>query len=254
LLGPVDDRLFASASVQSGERAIDVGCGCGATTIALARRVAPGGHVLGLDISEQMLVRARERARTELSVTFALADATTYEFAPGAADLAISRFGVMFFADPVTAFANLRKGLRTGGRLVFACWRAAKLNPWVTLPLREAQKHAPPMPETGPEDPGPFAFASEERVRKILADAGYRDIALAPHDFELDIAGGRGLDAAVDTAVSIGPASRILQDQSEDVRAAAAADIRAALLPHARGDVVPLGVATWIVAAVNPGG
>jgi SAM-dependent methyltransferase len=254
LLRPVDERLFASASVQRGERAIDIGCGCGATTIALAREVAPGGEVLGLDISEQMLGRARERAGAEPSVTFALADATIYKFASRAADIAISRFGVMFFADPVIAFVNLRTGLRTGGRLVLACWRAAKLNPWMTLPLREASKHAPPLPETGPEDPGPFSFASDERIRNILAASGYGDIALAPHDFELDLAGGRGLDAAVETAMSIGPASRSLRDQSEDVRAAAAADIRSAFAPHARGASVPLGAAMWIVTAVNPGG
>ena len=158
----------------------------------------------------------------------------------------------MFFADPARSFANLRKGLKPGGRLVFACWREAKQNPWLIVPLREATKHAPPLPETNPEDPGPFAFASEARVRKILSDAGFADIVLEPHDLELDIAVGGGLDKAVHAAMTIGPTSRMLDGQSEPVRAAAAADIRKALAAHARGDAVPLGAAIWIVRATNP--
>jgi hypothetical protein len=158
----------------------------------------------------------------------------------------------MFFADPAKSFANLRKGLKVGGRLAFACWREAKQNPFFILPLREAAKHAPPLPETNPEDPGPFAFANEARVRRILTDAGFADIALTPHDLELDIAIGRGLETAVQAAVSIGPTSRMLDGQSEAVRAAATADIRKALATHARGDSVPLGAAIWIVTATNP--
>ena len=118
--------------------------------------------------------------------------------------------------------------------------------------MREAGKHAPPLPETNPEDPGPFAFASEARVRKILSDAGFADIVLEPHDLELDIAVGGGLDMAVRAAMTIGPTSRMLDGQSEAVRAAATADIRKALAAHARGDSVPLGAAIWIVRATNP--
>jgi SAM-dependent methyltransferase len=165
----------------------------------------------------------------------------------------VSRFGVMFFADPAKSFANLRQGLKPGGRLVFACWREPKQNPWLIVPLREAGKHAPPLPETNPEDPGPFAFASEARVRRILSDAGFADIDLEPQDLELDIAVGRGLDTAVHAAMTIGPTSRLLDGQSEAVRVAATADIRKALAAHARGDSVPLGAAIWIVTARNPG-
>jgi len=200
-----------------------------------------------------MLERARERAPAGLPLRFALGDAATHELTPCWADLVVSRFGVMFFADPARAFANLRHGLRPGGRLAFACWHAAELNPWMIAPLREASKHAPPLPEVGPEDPGPFSFADEKRVRRILREAGYDDIALHPYEFDLDIALGRGLDTAVVTALASGPTSRILDGQSEAVRAAAAAAIRAALAPHARGASVPLGAAIWIVTAVNPG-
>ena len=251
VLSPVSDRLIAAANPRPGERVIDVGCGCGATTIDFAARVTPGGEVLGLDLSEPMLARARERA-AGLPARFVLADATVYDFDPEGADLAASRFGVMFFANPARSFANLRKGVKPGGRLAFACWRAAKQNPFFVVPLREAGKHAPPLPEMDPEAPGPFALADPARVRRILSDAGYADIAVKPHDLELDIAAGRGLDAAVKAAMTIGPTSRMLDGQSEAVRAAVEADIRKALAGHARADSVPLGGAIWIVTATNP--
>ena len=253
VLRPVSDRLIAAADPKPGERVIDVGCGCGATTIDFAARVSPGGEVLGLDISQPMLARARERAPKTSPISFELADATVYDFEPEAADLATSRFGVMFFADPTKSFANLRKGLKPTGRLAFACWREAKQNPFFILPLREACKHAPPLPETDPEAPGPFAFASEARVRRILSDAGYADIVLKPHELELDIAVGRGLETAVHAAMTIGPTSRLLDGQSQAVYAAAAEDIRKALAARARGDNVPLGAAIWIVTATNSG-
>jgi SAM-dependent methyltransferase len=252
VLRPVSDRLIAAAEPKPGDRVVDVGCGCGATTIDFAARVSPGGETLGLDISEPMLARARERAQPNRSIRFELADATVYDFERHEADLIVSRFGVMFFADPAKSFANLRKGLKAGGRLAFACWREAKQNPFFILPLREAAKHAPPLPETKPEDPGPFAFASEARVRRILGDAGFADIVLTPHDLELDIAIGRGLETAVRAATTIGPTSRMLDGQSEAVRVAATADIRKALAVHERGESVPLGAAIWIVTATNP--
>jgi SAM-dependent methyltransferase len=252
VLRPVSDRLIAAADAKPGQRIIDIGCGCGDTTIDFAARVMPGGEVLGLDISEPMLARGRERAPSGLPARFVLADATVYDFEPGWADLAVSRFGVMFFADPARSFANLRRGLKPGARLAFACWREAKQNPWMMIPLREAKKHAPPLPETNPEDPGPFAFADDARVRRILGAAGFADIVVTPVDLDLDLAIGRGLDAAVAGALGIGPTSRILDGQPEAVRAAAAADIRKALAERAKGDSVPLGAAIWIVTAVNP--
>ncbi|MBV9287788.1 MAG: methyltransferase domain-containing protein, partial [Hyphomicrobiales bacterium] len=185
-------------------------------------------------------------------VRFVVADAAAHPLTPDWADLIVSRFGVMFFADPALAFGNLRRGLRRGGRMVFVCWREAKLNPFFVVPLRAAANHVPPLPELGPEDPGPFAFADPARVRRILDQAGFVDVDLEPHELKLDIAVGRGLEAAVEAALTIGPASRMLEDQSEAVRAAAAASVRAALAPHAEGDRVPLMGAIWIVRARNP--
>jgi SAM-dependent methyltransferase len=252
LLAPVAEVLLDRVAARGGEIVLDIGCGCGVTSIALARRVAPGGRVLGIDVSSPMLERARQLAPKGLPVDFALADATVYPFEPGRADLLCSRFGVMFFADPAQSFANMRCGLRGGARLVFACWREPRENPWLLLPLQEAYRHVPRLPEVGPEDPGPFSFAAERRVRGILERAGFRAIELEPIDLSLDLADGRGLDAAVDAALGIGPASRALEGQPAALRAAAAESIRAALAQYQAGDAVPLPGAIWIVTATNP--
>ena len=252
LLAPVAELLLERAAPRAGESVLDIGCGWGGTAFALARRVAPGGRVLGVDVSELMLARARELAPPELPVAFALGDATVYPFEPGKADLLFSRFGVMFFADPARSFANMRKGLRSRGRAVFACWREPRHNPWLMLPLQEAYRHVPRLPETGPEDPGAFSFAAESRVRDILGHAGFAAVNLEPVALTLDIAIDGGLDAAVATASGIGPTSRALEGQPQALQAAALRSIRAGLAKYQAGNRVPLPGAIWIVTAVNP--
>jgi ubiquinone/menaquinone biosynthesis C-methylase UbiE len=252
LLAPVAEVLLDRCAARPGEFVLDIGCGWGGIALALARRVAPGGQVLGVDVSELMLARARELLPRGLPLEFALGDATVYPFTPGRADLLCSRFGVMFFADPVRSFTNMRRGLRRGARVAFACWREPRENPWLMVPLQEAYRHVPRLPEVGPEDPGAFSFAAERRVRDILQRAGFDAIRLEPVDLSLDLAGGAGLEAAVNTAAGIGPTSRALEGQSAAVQAAALAAIRAALAAHQVGARVPLAGAIWIVTAVNP--
>jgi len=252
ILAPISEILIEAAGAAPGERALDIGCGCGATTFDLAARLAPGGQVIGLDISAPMLERAQARTLAGLPATFVVGDATVHKFAAGWADLLISRFGVMFFADPALSFANMRKGLAPGGRVVFACWREPRDNPWLMLPLREAYKHVPRLPDLSPEDPGPFAFADPERVRAILLAAGFVDIVLTRHDLRLDIAAGKGFEAAMATTLEIGPTSRALDGQPEALQRAAAAAIREALQPYRQGQGVWLGASIWIVSARNP--
>ena len=249
LLAPIADILIDRAKPKVGERVIDVGCGSGATTMAFARKVGPSGHVLGVDVSGPMLEQARAGAPTNASVEFVQADATVYPFQPAGADLVASRFGVMFFADPAKSFANMHGALRPSGRLAFICWREPRENPWMMAPLQAVYKHAPKLPQQGPEDPGPFSFAAEARVHRILDAAGFKGIAMEPCDLALDIAIGGGLDAAVSGALDIGPASRALQDQPEAVREAAKGSIREALAPYVKGSAVALGGAIWIVTA-----
>ena len=249
VLGPVSDVLIDRARAAAGEWVVDVGCGCGAVAIALGQQVGPAGHVLGVDISAPMLARARQLLPPGLPVEFALADATVYPFVPASFDLVVSRFGVMFFGEPARSFANLRRALRPSGRLTFACWRDPRENPFFMAPLQAVYKHAPKLPRPEPEDPGPFSFASEERVRRILGEAGFTGIELEPCNLALDVAVGRGLDMAVQSALEIGPAARALAEQPPDVVAAATQSIREALAAYLSGQSVPLPAAIWIVTA-----
>ena len=252
LLAPVAAVLLERAAARAGEVVLDIGCGWGGIAVALAGRVAPGGRVLGVDVSELMLARARELAPSGLPVEFVLGDATVYPFEPGKADLLVSRFGVMFFADPARAFANMRKALRGGARVAFACWREPRENPWLMVPLQEAYRHVPRLPETGPEDPGAFSLAAESRVRDILGRAGFTAVQLEPVGLTLDLGVGRGLDAAVATATGIGPTSRALEGQPPALQAAVLQSIRAALERYQAGNRVSLPGAIWIVTATNP--
>ncbi len=249
VLAPASAALIKAAAAKAGEHVIDIGCGCGATSIEIGQQVGAAGSVLGIDISEQMLARARQRTPAGAPVTFIDADATIHPFQPARADLLVSRFGVMFFAEPARAFANMRSALKPGGRLVFVCWRAPKLNPFFLVPLRAAYKHVPKLPEVAPDDPGPFSFQSEERVQRILSEAGFGAVTMTPLDMMLDLARGQGLDAAVETALAVGPANRALMDQPQAARAAAIAEIRATLAAAQVGQAVPLGASIWVVGA-----
>jgi SAM-dependent methyltransferase len=249
LLAPVTDILIDRAKAKTGERIVDVGCGCGDSSIALSQKVGPTGHVTGIDISAPMLAVARQRVAAGALVDFLLADATVYPFVSGSFDLLVSRFGVMFFAEPAASFANLRGALRSSGRLTFACWREPRDNPFFMAPLQAVYKHAPKLPQLGPDDPGPFSFASKARVHRILGEAGFSGIEMEPCNLALDLAVGRGLDAAVEGALEIGPAARALAEQPPDVRAAAANSIREALATFVSGQKVLLPASIWVVTA-----
>jgi SAM-dependent methyltransferase len=253
ILAPTLALLLDRAAVAAGERVVDIGCGCGVSALELARKVQPGGRVLGVDVSAPMLARARQRASADLPLEFTLGDATVHAFEPGWADVIVSRFGVMFFADPVLAFRNMRTGLRTGGRLAFVCWREPARNAWRSLPLQEASRFVPRSAVTDPDAPGPFAFAREARVRHVLADAGFSDIGLEAVDLELDLAMGQGLDVAVQSALEATPVLRELAGQPAEVIGKVKAAIRSALAPYLKGQMVALGASVWIVSARNAG-
>lgn len=249
LLRPVVDLLIDRAKIKAGEQILDVGCGSGATSIEFADRIGSTGHVTAVDISAPMLARARERAPKGAPIDFILADATIHPFAPDSFDLLASRFGVMFFADPAMSFANMHRAMRRTGRLVFACWQEPRENPFFMVPLQAVYQHVPKMPPVGPEEPGPFAFASKERVTRILEAAGFSGITMEPCRLSLDIAIGQGMDAAVQSGIQMGPASRALTDQPPEVVAAATQSVREALASYAKGNAVPLDGAIWIVTA-----
>lgn len=248
----ITDALFARAAVQPGERVIDIGCGTGVSTADLLRLVGAEGRILGVDVSEPMLQRARERLGSDPRLTLVQADATVYPFPEQSFDLVLSRMGVMFFAEPEKSFANIRRGLRRGGRLVFACWRTLDENPWQAVPVRAIRSVVPAQSRPDPEAPGGFSLGAEARLRRILSQAGFEAIVLEPVDTERDLAQGGGLDDAVKAAICAGPARPLLRDQPAEIVSAATEAVRRALAPLLRDGRIPLAAAAWIVSARNP--
>ena len=253
LTEPAGRLAIARAAPRDGERVLDVGCGCGQTTLWLADAVGKRGHVTGLDVSRPMLARARERVAAAglAHVELIEADAQTYPV-PAGLDLVFSRFGVMFFEDPASAFANLASALRPGGRMTFVCWRPMGENPWMTLPLQAAAKHVP-LPEPGPQDaPGPFALADPDRLRGILEGAGLRAVEVVPHTVPVTVAAGAPLAAALDFMLDVGPTAALLREAPDAVRRDAMRSLEAALAPHHSDAGVVLSGAVWVASGRAP--
>ncbi|KMO38086.1 methyltransferase type 11 [Methylobacterium tarhaniae] len=248
VFAPLTAALLDAASLRSGERMLDIGCGCGETALLAAERLGAGGAVTALDVSRPMLARARARPATGAPITWIEADAQIHAFAPGH-DLALSRFGVMFFEESRAAFANIRQALRPGGRLVVLCWRALTENEWVSLP-RDAVLGVVPAPEPPPPGgPGPFRFADGAALAELLAQAGFTGAAVAPVDRAIAI--GDDIGAATRFAVTVGPVAGLLRELDDPaLRERAVAAVRAAM--PAEGPV-RLGAACWLATAFNPG-
>jgi SAM-dependent methyltransferase len=240
------------ARIQPGTHVLDVGCGCGETTIELAGRVGPTGSVTGVDVSAPMLEAARARAAGLPQVRFEEGDAQTHPFPPGRYDLLFSRFGVMFFTEPATAFTNLRRALRPDGRVAFVCWQPLGVNEWMLVPLKAAAQHltlpAPPAPDA----PGPFAFGDPARVRDILTGAGFDQIALEPVETTLVIGGGQSLEDAVELLLELGPTAALLRDADPALRPRVAGAVGEALRPFAGPGGVRMAGAVWVVTARAP--
>jgi SAM-dependent methyltransferase len=246
-LGLITETLMAFAAPRPGERVLDIGCGGGTTALLIRERIGPEGGVTGIDISAPNLGVARARAHAGMAdVAFVEADAATYEFQP-VFDLAFSRFGVMFFDDPARAFANIRKALAERGRLAFVCWRTFKENEWAFAPYEAALNLLPPQEPMDPHAPGPFAFADRERVTSLLQEAGFRDIAIKPHDTTVNL--GETVDDAVTEALTIGPLARAAAELDD----AARNEIRARIAPIFGKYKTPYGItppaAVWLVTA-----
>jgi SAM-dependent methyltransferase len=241
--------LLDAADPQWGEAVLDIGCGCGTTAIAFAEAAGAAGSVLGLDVSQPMLDFARRRAEAANlgALRFSRADAATHPFQGEGFDLAASRFGVMFFADPIAAFRNIAAALKPSGRLAFVCWRDWRQNEWVRVPVAAVRPHVPPQPPLGPEEPGPFAFAQLGRIRTILASAGFDAITVRPLDTKGEF--GETLEEGVRYMMGFGPISRMLAPADDTQRARAHAALRDALRPYASNGPIAFGLAQWLVTA-----
>jgi SAM-dependent methyltransferase len=232
---------------EKGEHIIDIGCGCGQTSLDLASRVGAGGLVVGVDISKPMLEVARRRPHpaSNLRVTFELLDAQSDDLGHGRFDAAFSRFGVMFFSDPVAAFTNIRESLKPSGRLVFVCWRPLNQNPWMRAPLEAALPLLPPIPPFDPMAPGPFAFADAGRVQSILASAGFGSVKVNPFDAAI---GGANLEQTLQLALNVGPLGAALRENPQCSETVANA-VRDLLSKYATPNGVLMPAAVWIVSA-----
>lgn len=246
-LSGIGAAILAAAAAQPGETVLDIGCGTGATTLALADAVGSNGHVTGLDISRPMLALAQSRAKDRANVNFIEADAAHYAFTEQF-DLLFSRFGVMFFDDPVGAFANLHKAVK--GRLAFVCWRTPAENPWASAPLAAAKPFLPEMPPPDPLAPGPFAFSDPQRVLSILSDVGFHNVETRKYDGPMRM--GADLDTVAAQTLRIGPLSRALGEADEATRAKIVAAVKAALAQFraADGEIAP-PAACWLVTATT---
>jgi len=254
-LAPFSAAALERAALQPGQHVLDVGCGCGATSLAIAEQVTRAGTVLGLDVSTSMLSRARERAVGVPQLSFALGDAARFVSTPerGAFDVIFSRFGVMFFTEPLAAFAHLRGQLRAAGRFVFVCWRALADNPWTRLPLEIVQSLIPDAAPAAPVGaPGPFAFAERARLEHLLSSAGFGRMSIERVDAPVALSTGDSpadFAAAVDFAQFAGPAARLLVGASP----ALVAEVRSALSKGLERYRTPQGTlltgSTWLVEA-----
>lgn len=259
MMQPFGDAAIEVAAPGAGETALDVGCGTGATAAQLFGRVGVTGQVTGIDISEAMIARARDTYGLTSRASFIVADAETADLPTDPVDLIFSRFGVMFFRDPVATFSRLRQTLDTSGRLTFVCWREAAANDWVRLPMGALKTVLAELPPPPPADaPGPFSFGDRNRVEAILQHAGFADIALEPFDHEITFGEGETPEAAIEDAVQmafdVGPLSRALANESEDTICKASAAAREAFARKARSSSVVIDGAAWIVSARNGGG
>jgi prepilin-type processing-associated H-X9-DG protein len=255
MVRPFGDAALGAARVTAGESVLDVGCGCGETLLSLASLVGPTGRVVGVDASLPMLARAKDRCSGRMNVAFLDGDATKVipsDPHDASFDVALSRCGVLVFADPVAAFRRIRGALRPGGRLSFVCWRAVEENPWAAVPFAAVAKVLGPPEPAAPDAPGPFSFGSAARVRAVLESAGFRDVTTEKVDHEVGYGTTTDLDATAAAVARVGPVARMLVDRDEATRARAIAAVRDVLPPYVQpGGAVRFPASAWVVTARN---
>jgi SAM-dependent methyltransferase len=246
MLKPFGDLVVDAVLARGTGSVLDVGCGAGATTLEAARRLGAKGHCVGVDISEPLISAARSRAEREgVLASFIRADAQTYDFEQASFDMIISRFGVMFFEDPIRAFANFRHAASRDAELRFVVWRSAAENPFMTTAERAAAPLLPNIPARRPDAPGQFAFADQHRVRRILEESGWSGINIR----SVDLVCAFPEEELVGYFTRLGPVGLILQEADDRTRAYVIATVRAAFDPYVKGAKVHFNAACWLVGA-----
>ena len=251
MLSPLGEAALNKLNFNEEENVLDIGCGCGHTTLNIAKRIGPSGNVTGLDISEPMLKRAKESA-VEMSITntsFKCVDVQTEDLGDQIYSSAFSRFGVMFFEDSIAAFKNINKSLISGGYLSFVCWQSPAVNPWQSLFIQEVKKHLD-LPSPPPRSPGPFAFMESEYVSSILEESKFQDIKIEGHETEVNMFSGRSLSDSVKDYISINPVvTQMLKESSENQIAEIVNSGIEAFSPYYSEKGLIFPSATWLVTA-----
>jgi SAM-dependent methyltransferase len=247
---PLEHLLVDAVVAGSGGRVLDVGCGTGSTTLAVARIFGAQGRCVGIDISSPMIAAARARAEREgTPARFIRGNAETHDFEPAGFDRILSRFGVMFFDDSIRAFANLRHAACKDAELRLVAWRSAAENPFMTTAERAAAPLLPNMPVRQPDAPGQFAFADRARVHRVLEESGWDEIDIQP----IDVACTLPEKELVDYLARLGPLGRILHEADEQTRTRVIATVRPAFDPYVHGTEVCFNAACWMIAAIKAG-
>ena len=251
MLSPLGEAALNKLDFNEEENVLDIGCGCGHTTLNIAKRIGPSGNVTGLDISEPMLKRAKESA-VEMSITntlFKCVDVQTEDLGDQIYSAAFSRFGVMFFEDSIAAFKNINKSLISGGYLSFVCWQSPAVNPWQSLFIQEVKKFLD-LPSPPPRSPGPFAFMESEYVSSILEESKFQDITIEGHEAEVNMFSGRSLSDSVKDYISINPVvTQMLKESSENQIAEIVNSGIEAFSPYYSEKGLIFPSATWLVTA-----
>ena len=251
MLSPLGEAALNKLNFNEEENVLDIGCGCGHTTLNIAKRIGPSGNVTGLDISEPMLKRAKESA-VEMSITntsFKCVDVQIEDLGDQIYSAAFSRFGVMFFEDSIAAFKNINKSLISGGYLSFVCWQSPAVNPWQSLFIQEVKKFLD-LPSPPPRSPGPFAFMESEYVSSILEESKFQDITIEGHEAEVNMFSGRSLSDSVKDYISINPVvTQMLKESSENQIAEIVNSGIEAFSPYYSEKGLIFPSATWLVTA-----
>jgi len=252
-LAPFGLQALTIANISSGERVMDVGCGWGDSTYEIAKRVKVDGYVQGVDISELILKQAKNRLNSLAveNISFECLDAESHDFNPLSVDVVYSRFGVMFFSNPVNAFSNIRKILKPDGRLAFICWQSVDNNLWVKLPLDIVTSYVDVNP-SNPDSPGGFSFGDANKVLNIINKAGFVNAVIEPYHSKLVI--GADVNEAVVFLSHLGPASAVIEDPELNIKTKNKIlfELRETLAQYVTPEGIKLDAATWIVTANNP--
>ncbi|MEP7024732.1 MAG: class I SAM-dependent methyltransferase [Actinomycetota bacterium] len=249
-LGSLGELAMHALGPLAGAAILDIGCGAGTTTCELARRAGPTGRAAGIDVSPTLLAIARSQAAAAGTGNVTFTETDAQDLTPGAEfDAAFSRFGVMFFHDPVAAFATVRGCVRPGGALAFVCWQSLARNPLFSV-AREAVEEVTQIRQPPPDgaEPGPFAFADPDRVRQILAGAGWSGVQVQPQEDEL-VLDEESISERAAAAIAPGSAGGVLDGAPDEIRAQVTERVRAGLLAFRRDGLVRFRRAVWLVTA-----